>query len=210
MLDILYSNFCAATVLSRTEVKNEPPLRGRSVDKPCCVPLTRIRNVLHDAMHRPLKWAIVLVIMPMNTVSLFDIMHLTESVFKVIPVTNRALIVMDVEVKQFYLDCRVGHKVTVEGPGQARGGQSGSTNLMQRQVEWWTHSTRKVLYLRGARCGMQPERILLVVSLLGERCTDQASAGTPGNGWAPRVAEGVGLLRPQGHDPNPHTVETRL
>ena len=61
-------------------------------------------------------------------------MHLTESIFKVIPATNRgridhvselALIVMDVEVKQFCWDCRVGHKVTVEGPGQAREGEVG-------------------------------------------------------------------------------------
>ena len=33
-------------------------------------------------------------------------MHLTESIFK---------------VKLFCWDCRVGHKVMVEGPGQARG-----------------------------------------------------------------------------------------
>ena len=61
-------------------------------------------------------------------------MHLTESTFKVIPVTNRgriehvselALTVMGVEVKLFCWDCRVGHKVTVEGPGQARGGEVG-------------------------------------------------------------------------------------
>ena len=57
---------------------------------------------------------------------------------------------------------------------------------------------------------MQPERMSLAVSLLGERCTDQASAGTPGNGRTPRVVEGVGVLRPQGHGPDPHTAETRL
>ena len=34
MLDILYSKFCAATVLSSTEVKNKASLRGCSVDKP--------------------------------------------------------------------------------------------------------------------------------------------------------------------------------
>ena len=36
MLDILYSKFSAATVLSSTEVNNKAPLRGCSVDKPCC------------------------------------------------------------------------------------------------------------------------------------------------------------------------------
>ena len=60
-------------------------------------------------------------------------MHLT-SIFDVIPVTNHsriehvselALIGMGAEVKQFCWDSRVGHKVTVEGPGQARGGEVG-------------------------------------------------------------------------------------
>ena len=61
-------------------------------------------------------------------------MHLTESIFKVVPVTNHgsiehvselALIVMGVEVKLFCWDCRVGHKVTMERPGQARGDEVG-------------------------------------------------------------------------------------
>ena len=44
----------------------------------------------------------------------------------------------------------------------------------------------------------------------GGRCTNQASATTPGNGWTWRLARGVGLLRRQDHDSDPHTVETRL
>ena len=44
----------------------------------------------------------------------------------------------------------------------------------------------------------------------GGRCTNQASAATPGNGWTSRLAGGVGLLRRQDHDSDPHTVETRL
>jgi UDP-N-acetylglucosamine enolpyruvyl transferase len=61
-------------------------------------------------------------------------MHLTGSIFEVTPVTNHsriehvselALIGMDAKVKQFCWDCRVGHKVTVEGPEQARGGEVG-------------------------------------------------------------------------------------
>ena len=32
--------------------------------------------------------------------------------------------------------------------------------------------TLKIFLPRGTRCRMQPERILLAVSLLGERCTD--------------------------------------
>ena len=88
-------------------------------------------------MRCPRKWAIVLVAMPMN-ISVRRagpyIMHLTESVFEVISVTNRGrmehvreltLIVMEAEVKHFCWDWLVGQKVTVEGPGQACEGEVG-------------------------------------------------------------------------------------
>ena len=57
-----------------------------------------------------------------------------ECIFEVFPITNRgriehvskiALVVMDAEFEPFCWDCRVEHKVAVEGPGQARGGEVG-------------------------------------------------------------------------------------
>ena len=154
-------------------------------------------------MRRPLKWAIVLVVMPMNISVRHDASD-GEYLLSYSGYRSRTP-----RYGRGSLAVLLGLPSRAQSHGgrawTSAWGRSGSANLMRRQVEWWTHSTRKVLYLHGTRRGM-------AVSLLGERGTDQASAGTPGNGWARRVAKGRGLLRPQGHgyDPGPPTVETRV
>jgi hypothetical protein len=66
MLDILYSKSCAATVLSSTRSKIKHHYEAVQETNLVAIPLTQIRNVLHDAMCRPRKWAIVLIVIPMN------------------------------------------------------------------------------------------------------------------------------------------------
>ena len=61
-----YSKFCAATVLSSTRSKMTHYHRAVHETNLVAIPLTQIRNVLYDAMRRTRKWAIVLVVMPMN------------------------------------------------------------------------------------------------------------------------------------------------
>ena len=59
------------------------------------IALTHISNVLHNPMHRPRKWAVILVVHGHDQSTRRTIMHLTERgafIFEVIPVTNRSRI----------------------------------------------------------------------------------------------------------------------
>ena len=149
-------------------------------------------------------------------------MHLTEgeaTIFKVVRVTSRgriahvsefAVIFMDAEVKQLRWDCRVEYEVAVEEPRQARG--TGSSQLSSCQDKLNSTRTQRAsescAYVahvagcdRSGYCWLPPRP--------GERCTDRASAETPGNGRT-GLGAGVGLLHLQDHDRDPHTVETQL
>ena len=76
---------------------------------------------------------------------------------------------------------------------------------MRRQVEQPTHSTHfRAIYLRGTRCDRSG--YCRLSRLLGERCIDQASPETSGNGW---TGGGVGLLHLHARDPDHHTFETQ-
>ena len=117
---------------------------------------------------------------------------------------------MDAEVEQLCWDCRVEHKVAMEESGQARGsgrdqpvsceGKSNGRRTL-RASESCTDVEQVAECDRSGYCWLP--------RLLGERCTDQASAETPGNRRL-GVEGGVGSLHLQGHDPDPHTVEAQL
>jgi hypothetical protein len=116
-------------------------------------------------------------------------------------VSELALIFMDAEVKQFCWDCRVEHNVTMEESGQARGAGVGQPlgredELNSRRTLRASESCTCVAHVAG--CGRSG--YCWLPPLLGERCIDQASAKTPGNGRT-ELAGGVGLLRLRGHGP---------
>ena len=190
------------------------------------IPLTQIRNVLHDAMHRPRKQAVILVVHGHDDEQLCPtrrvIMHLTEgeaAIFKVVRITSRgriahvselAIIFMDAEVKQLCWDCRVEHKVAVEESGQARGTGSGQLSSCQDEL----NSTRtqraseSCAYVAHV-AGCDHSGYWWMPPRLGGRCTDRASAEPLGNGRT-GLGAGVGLLHLQDRDRDPHTVEMQL
>ena len=148
-------------------------------------------------------------------------MHPTEgeaSIFKVVRITScgriahvseLALTFVDAEVKQLRWDRRVEHKVSTEKSGQARGTGSGPLSSCQdklnstrtlRASESCTYVAHVAGCDRSGYCWLPPR---------GVRCTDRASAETPGDGRT-GLGAGVGLLHLQDRDRDPHTVETQL
>lgn len=98
----------------------------------------------------------------------------------------------------------------MEESGQARGAGVGQPvrcedKLNSRRTLRASESCTCVAHVAG--CGRSG--CCRLPPLLGERCTDRASAKTPGNGQT-ELAGGVGLLHLRGYGPDPHTVETQL
>ena len=66
ILDIVLLEILRSHCAVKHEVKNKHHYEVVQETNLAAIPLTQIRDVLHDATRRPRKWGIVLVVMPMN------------------------------------------------------------------------------------------------------------------------------------------------